>query len=176
MKLLIAYASRNGVTRRCAQMLADSLPDTVETELVDIKATEVSIEQYDALVLGGSVIAGRIDKRIKKIMRSLKKSKSQLPCALFICCGLSQRFEEYADTQPPIGYFPSLGVHHFGGELKPDKVKGFDKLVVRHMRKSINELDFEDGDTSDISLPEIIPENILLLSEELKKLAKSIKS
>ena len=61
-------------------------------------------------------------------------------------------------------------MHHFGGELKPDKLRGFDKLVVRSMRKSIREADFEDDDLLDLSLPEIIPENIKLLADLIKNI------
>ena len=61
-------------------------------------------------------------------------------------------------------------MRHFGGELKPQKAKGFDKIFIRHLRSSVKYHDFEDRDVSDISLPELMPENVLLLAEEIKRI------
>ena len=109
------------------------------------------------------------NKRLKRFIKENKSELSSLPLAVYICCGLPHRYEEYAETVLPRGFSPSLGVHHFGGELKPEKLRGFDKLVVKQVRSSIVNADFEDNKTEDLSLPEIIPENIKLLAEELKK-------
>ena len=170
MKILIAYASKNGVAKKCAQMLADNLPSTVEGEIVDLTLKTPSLDGYDAVVVGGSVRAARFDKNIKTFFKNNKSKLSSLPFAVYICCGLSHRYEEYKDILIPRGLEVSLGVHHFGGELKPDKLKGFDKIVVRALRKSITEGDFEDSDVVERSLPEIIPENIKLLAEGFKSI------
>ena len=66
----------------------------------------------------------------------------------------------------------SLGHHCFGGELKPEKLTGFDKLVVRMLRSSIKSQDFEESDEDHHPLPELIPENINLLVEKIKRLEK----
>ena len=70
MKILIAYASRNGTVKRCAEMLAKYLPSGIEFELCDLLKLEVDeaanvLDGYDAAALLGSVRMGSIDKRIK---------------------------------------------------------------------------------------------------------------
>ena len=170
MKVLIAYASRNGVTKKCAEMLSSFLPSPIERDVVDLCKNTPDLCGYDAVVIGGAVRGARFDKRIQAFFKANKKELSSLPFAVYICCGFSHRYEEYRDILIPRGLSVSLGVHHFGGELKPDKLRGFDKLVVRSMRKSIREADFEDDDLLDLSLPEIIPENIKLLADLLKNI------
>ena len=169
MKILIAYASKNGVAKKCAKMLANFLPSTAEVDVVDLTIKTPNLDGYDAVVVGGSVRGAKFNKKIRVFFKNNKAKLSIMPFAVYICCGFSHRYEEYKDILIPRGLYVSLGVHHFGGELKPDKLHGFDKLVVRSMRKSINEADFEDDDALDLSLPEIIPENILLLAEDLKR-------
>ena len=91
---------------------------------------------------------------------NLKNSAPQKKCGAFVCCGIPDEFEDYAREQLPKEFLPSIGVAHFGGELKPKNVKGFfDKMIVRSMRKEITEHDFEDGTYKGV-LPEILPENI----------------
>ena len=95
-----------------------------------------------------------------------------MPCAIYLCCGFTRLFDEYAETLFPRRFSPSLGFHLFGGELKPDKVTGFDKLVVFFMRSSIKSQDFEESDNDHHDLPEIIPENITLLAKELRLIGR----
>ena len=170
MKLLIAYTSKNGVAKRCAEMLAQNLPAPVEYDIVDLSVSTPELCSYDAAVLGGSIHFGGFNKKLKRFLKDNKGAISSLPTAVYICCGLPHRYDEYAEIALPRGFEPSLGVYHFGGELKPDKLRGFDKLVVKNLRASITMADFEDNKTHDLSLPEIMPENIKLVAEELKKL------
>ena len=170
MKILIAYASKNGVAKKCAEMLKSDLPKTAEADVIDLNVSAPALDGYDAVVLGGSIRMAKFGKKLRVFMKRNKKALSALPCAVFICCGLPHRYEEYAEIALPRKFTPSLGVHHFGGELKPEKVKGFDKLVVRSLRASITQADFENSNNADLSLPEIIPENIKLLADTIKKL------
>ena len=170
MKLLIAYSSKNGVAKRCADMLASVLPPTIEYDLVDIDKSAPDLSVYDSAVIGGSIRMAKPSRELKAFLKKNRDALSDMPSALYICCGFSHLYEEYRDIVAPRKYHFSLGIHHFGGELKPDRLRGFDKLYVRSMRRKINEADFEDSDEVELSLPEIIPENIKLLAESIKKL------
>ena len=170
MKLLIAYTSKNGVAKRCAEMLANEMPKSVECDVVDLLLATPALEGYDAVVLGGSIRMGNFHKKLRAFLKNNKNELSKLPCAVYICCGLPHRYDEYAEIVLPRGFYPSLEVHHFGGELKPEKVRGFDKLVIRSVRSSIVNADFENANNLDLSLPEIIPENIKLVADRIKKL------
>lgn len=170
MKVLITYSSRNGVTKQCAEMLASFLPSTIESDVVNLHNMTPDLREYDCAVLGGSVRMEKLGKPLRTFIKRNKDALSEMPSALFICCGFPHLYREYKETVVPRKVDFSLGIHHFGGELKPDKLHGFDKLIVKSMRKSIKEADFEDIDTEDLSLPEIIPENIKLLAESIKNI------
>ena len=169
MKLLIAYVSRNGASRYCAELLARGLNEKAETELVDLEKKLPELNGYDAAVIGGPVRMGRFPKTLRKYLKTNTKKLSEMPCAVFFCCGLARLADEYRETLIPRKLELSLGIHHFGGELKPKKVKGLDKLWVSHLRDSVKSYDFEDSDYSEVNLPELIPENVILLSEIIKK-------
>ena len=70
----------------------------------------------------------------------------------------------------PKSIIPTLGIHCFGGELKPEKLKGFDKFIVKMVRTSILDEDFESPDPTRSPLPEIVPENIWRLADTIRAL------
>ena len=58
MKTAVIYASRYGYTRQYAEWLADDLG----ADLFDVREARAGlIEQYDILVLGGGVYAGKLN-------------------------------------------------------------------------------------------------------------------
>ncbi len=170
MKALIIYASRTGVSRHCCEILCERLCPTFECECCDISKNPPSPEGFDAVVIGGSIRMSRLDKRLKAYMRLHASALSRIPCAVFICCGYTESFEDYVHFQVPKALTPSLGFHCFGGELKPDRLHGFDKLVVKRMRASIVEEDFESPNPESSPLPEIVPENIWRLADSIRNL------
>ena len=93
-----------------------------------------------------------------------------MPSAAFLCLGFINNFEEYRDIQFPKELVCSLGIHCFGGELKPKKLKGMDKLIVKMLRSEIKGADFEVSDEGQAPLPEIVPENIYRLADKIRGL------
>ena len=166
MKILIAYTSKNGTTAKCAKMLAEKLDVSHEVKLTDMnKEDTVSPEGFDVVVLGSSVRMGAVSKKVKKYIKTNIDTLNAKQCAVFLCCGIPDEFEDYL-SQIPKYLIPSLGIHCFGGELKPREVRGFDKIIIKIMRNSITRHDFEDSNYTGM-LPEIIPEHINLLADRI---------
>ena len=170
MNILILYATKWGVTKECAEILAEQLRIRYTVSVVNIRESIPDLGQYDLIVLGSHIRMGRMDKTMKRLIRDNAKLLSSLPTAVYFCMGYPKQFEEYADIELPKDLRCSLGVHCFGGELKPEKLKGFDKWVVRAVRNSIRTQDFEESDADHHQLPEILPENITLLADKIKSL------
>ena len=170
MKILIVYATRGGVSRRCAEMLRDKLTPKHEVTCVSIDESVPSPDDFDVIVLGGSIRFEKLDKRLKAYLKTHRETLEQKPSAFFICCGFPTECDDYADAQLPHRMQFSLGVHCFGGELKPEKCRGLDKMLVKMMRSHIRSLDFEEGTHNEQMLPEIIPEHIALLAEKIRAL------
>ena len=171
MKLLIAYVSRTGASKFCAEVIAKELEQKAEIDLFDLEENTPTLEGYDAVILGGPVRLGAFPKALRKFIKKNNSELSAIPSAVYFCCGISRNAEEYGETLIPRRFEATLGVHHFGGDLKPQKAKGFDKIFIKHLRNSIKYYDFEDRDVSGISLPELMPENAHLLAEEIKRIA-----
>lgn len=172
MNILIVYASRGGVAKKCAYMLADELTGNHTVTVIDCREEEIPTPNgYDVIVIGSSVRMENIDRRVRKYVKANIDTLNSMHCAVYICCGFTKLFSEYADSLFPRRFDPSLGFHLFGGELKPERIKGFDKIVVALMRNSIQTQDFEGDEEKQHDLPEIIPENIALLATKIKKLS-----
>lgn len=172
MKVLALYTTRGGASERCVEMLKEKIGDICEVTLCDARAmTELpSPDEYGALVIGGSVRFGRIDKRLKVYLKANIERINEKPSAFFFCCGFASELEDYIDTQLPKNIEFSLGVHCFGGELKPEKLKGADKFFVKMIRSHINSQDFEESDDNHIPLPELLPESVCRLADEIRKI------
>lgn len=170
MNILILYATKWGVTKECGQILAKQLEGRYEVTLMNLHQETPDLKKYDLIVLGSHIRMGRMDKAMKKLLRENATLLSSLPTAVYFCMGYPKQFEEYADIELPRELHCSLGVHCFGGELKPEKLKGIDKWIVRAMRNSIRTQDFEESDADHHQLPEILPENVTLLADKIKTL------
>lgn len=173
MKILILYASRGGSTRECAELLNEKLSYRHTPVLVNVKESLPTPTEFDAVILGSPIRMSRMDADLKKYIKTHLNTLSGMPTAVFFCCGYPKQFEEYVDIQLPKRLACSLGHHCFGGELKPEKLKGMDRFIVRMMRSAIKGQDFEESDADHHDLPELIPENINLLVEKIEKLGKN---
>lgn len=168
--ILIVYASRWGVTKHCAELLKSQLDQRYAVTLADVEQGSPDLHAYELVILGSNVRMGRINKGIKRLLREQGAYLSSIPSAFFLCLGYPKQFDEYVSMSVPKGVTFSLGAHCFGGELKPDKLRGMDKWIVRMVRSSIRSQDFEESDADHHQLPEILPENVTLLADKIKSL------
>ena len=172
MKILIIYASKNGVAKKGAEYLRDELISSNEISLYDIQDEPPAPNEFDVAIIGGSIRMTKLNKKLKKYLKEHISAISNMPSAFFFCCGIIRVFEDYKTTELPSKIHFSLGVECFGGELKPDKLKKFDKIVVKAMRQRILTQDSDLRNTSNLELPEFMPENITALAERIKRLKK----
>ena len=96
MRILIAYTSKTGTSAECAEILASKFNDGNEVLLVDMKKQAAeSASNFDAVVLGSSVRMGHVSKELKNYIKSNREELLKKPCAVFLCCGFPDEFEEY---------------------------------------------------------------------------------
>jgi menaquinone-dependent protoporphyrinogen oxidase len=170
MKVLIIYATRGGVSKRCAEMLGERLCDSMQVDTFSITDGAPAPDGYDVCVIGGSVRMTRINRHLRSYLKTHAETLNRINTALFMCCGITEDFDDYVKLNFPKSVVPSLGIHYFGGELKPEKLKGIDKLIVRSMRSTIKYEDFEAPDPNRSPLPEILPESIYRLADNIRAL------
>lgn len=170
MKILIIYSTKGGVSKVCANMLYDKLMGSFDVSVYDINDNPPTPNGFDVVVIGGSIRFGKLNKKLKTYIKAHAQKLSEINTALFICCGFTESFEDYASMQIPKQIIPSLGIHFFGGELKPQKLKGVDRWIVKTLRADMLNDDFESPDPTRSPLPEIVPENIYRLADRIREL------
>lgn len=163
MKILIAYSTKTGTTEICAKLLAAELPRQ-EVEIIDLSKSTPDISNYDLAVIGGSIRMGKLDKRTFSFIESNKSSLMSGNAAYFICNGFNDETDNYFKKCFPKGVIEASILHEtFGGEMKLDKQKGLDKLIVKMILKSNEEND-------EFVKPGILTESISRFADAIKNL------
>ena len=78
MKILIIYSTKWGVSKACAQMLADRLTPSFDITVCDIQDTPPSPEAFEVAVIGGSIRMGKLNKKLKRTNLLTKTKKKAL--------------------------------------------------------------------------------------------------
>jgi menaquinone-dependent protoporphyrinogen oxidase len=132
MKVLIAYCSRYGTAHQCATDIAKRI--TAEVDVVDLADTrDIDLSPYGMVVIGGSVYAGKIERRILSFCESHRTQLSQKDLAVYLCClyqgerALQQLHEAYPDWMLAHAFHAALP----GGELRYAELRWRDKMAVR---------------------------------------------
>ncbi len=172
MKVLIVYSSRWGVSKQACEMLVERFNKSVDAEIYNINDNPPTPKNFDIAVIGGSIRYGKLNSKLKKYIKKHLNDLSNMNTAAFICCGYSNNFDDYRIMQLPKALVCSLGVHYFGGELKPDKIRGIDKAIVKMARESIITQDIDVSERDRAELPEIMPDTIYALAERICALGK----
>ena len=160
MKILIAYATKSGTTRICAEKLAALLPQH-EVSLADISVnSDLRPKDFDFTVVGGPIRMGKLHKAAKKFIESSTFEPSR--SAFFICCGLDTNAGEYFKKNFPAPLLENaLAYTLLGGELKPDKQSKLDRFLLKAFIEANRE-------NEDFVMPTIYTEEIGRLADKIK--------
>ena len=98
-KALVCYGSRYGATAEIAERIAQTLRDRDTTvDIVDLRQEKpVEIEQYDLVIIGSGIAAGKWTKEPIKWMKKHQDKLSEKKVALFVSCAyavVSEKKEE----------------------------------------------------------------------------------
>jgi menaquinone-dependent protoporphyrinogen oxidase len=84
MSTLIAYATKHGVTEKCAKELQKRIPGGAE--LCNLKNGTPDLKKYDSVILGASVYAGMPRKQVKAFAAKNAEELLRKKLGLFLCC------------------------------------------------------------------------------------------
>mgnify|MGYP002628993267 CR=1 FL=1 len=134
MATLIVYMTSHGCVEKAAWMIRDLLPD--EVTLVNLENPEVPpMEQFDTVIIGGSIRIGSIQKRIRKFCEKNMDLLLTKRTGLFICCmfegdtAIAQLHEAYPEALRK--HATAFGL--FGGELEFEKMNAFERMIIRQV-------------------------------------------
>ncbi len=161
MKILIAFATKSGTTRICAQKLAELLPQH-EVHVKDLSENcRIKVSDFDFAVIGAPIRMGRLHKAARKFIEESTLIPKKY--AFFICNGLSEETNAYFKRNFPGELLNSALVFtSLGGELKPDRQRGLDRIILRAILDS-------NRDNEDFVMPSIFTEEIGRLADRIKE-------
>jgi menaquinone-dependent protoporphyrinogen oxidase len=152
LKILIAYRTRYGCTQRYAALLAESLAGQVT--LADLgREKRLSPAGFELVLLGSPIYAGAVPSGMTRFCQRHRSALLRVPVGLFICC-LYQG--EQSRAQLDSAYPEWLSLHAFGrwalgGEIRPEGLRPFDRLLVRAMGRDLGGISrFRPGDLEPI--------------------------
>ena len=136
MKTIILYTTTHGCTKKCVNVLKDQLDDPVDVFNMK-KESPADLKEYDTVIIGGSIHAGQIQRRIKTFCQKNETFLKEKKLGLFLCC---MEEGETAQQQFDNAYPESLRVHAtatglFGGEFDFDKMGIVAKSIVKKVAK-----------------------------------------
>lgn len=132
MKFAIIYATKHGCTNKCAHTLANNLD--INTALINIETDKnININDYDSIILGGSIHAGAINKKLSSFMEKNLNVLLQKNLGLFICCMFEgdQALEQFRNAFPESIRNKAEAHGLFGGELTLEKMNLFEKAIIK---------------------------------------------
>jgi menaquinone-dependent protoporphyrinogen oxidase len=169
MKILIAYSSKSGTTRECAEELAKKL-STNEVTLVDIEKDAPDVTKYEIAIVGGYVRMGKLCKAMKKFVSDNADVLKETMHAFFLCCGLPESTDYYLEKAISKDLLnSSISNMCFGGDLRIHKQKGLDKIIAKLILSGIKNNNVAEDMNEEMSIPAVVPENISRFADEIRR-------
>lgn len=168
MKILIAYSSKSGTTKECAEMLAQKLASN-DVTLASLEDCSPDVTGFDIAIIGGYVRMGKLSKSVRNYITANETVLDATMHAFFLCCGLPESTEYYFEKAIPKKLLDSsISNTCFGGDLRVNKQKGFDKFVAKLVLNEIKSNNADAERDEDMSVPAILPENISRFADEIR--------
>ncbi|MBU1011901.1 MAG: flavodoxin domain-containing protein [Bacteroidetes bacterium] len=146
MMIAIIYISKHGTTETVALKL-HKLLNSEEVHHIDLRANKnPDISQYNKIILGGSIHAGMIQRRMKSFCESNLESLLKKEIALFLCCMEEgeKAIEQFNNAFPEILRMHSIKNEIIGGEFLFDKMNFLEKAIVKKIagiKENISKID-----------------------------------
>ena len=134
MQYAILYMSHHGTTLKVAGQLANTFGPE-KTRIINLeKQKEIDLSTYDTVIIGGSIHAGQIQKKIKDYCEKNEAELLKKRLGLFICSmSIDKESEDFKNAFPESLRMHAIASGCFGGELLFEKMNFFEKWIVRSM-------------------------------------------
>lgn len=143
MNTLIVYCSSHGTTEKSARLISENIEGNVLA--VDLKRDKLffDLNDFDAVIIGGSIHAGEIQKKIRQFIKNHQVELLKKELGLFLCCMREgeEAVGQFNNAFPHDLRKNSVAMGLFGGEFLVSKMNFFERQVVKKV----------DGVTSDES-------------------------
>lgn len=138
MNILIVYATKHGSTGKIADIMKEKLNEH-EVTVINLNREEAAeLSQYDRILIGGSVYAGRLQKKTSQFLKKYHDELLKKEIGLFLC-GMTEDEKEIEELIKRV--FPEDLLKHaraadlLGGEFLLDKLNFFERFIVKKVGK-----------------------------------------
>jgi len=134
MSTLIAYASKNNTTEKCAEILKEKLPNS---ELINLSRKKPDLSLYNTIIIGSCIRFNYIHTDVKDFIGENIEELLKKRTAIYLCCAFPEKANQYI-----LHNFPKRLLNHstsiecFGGKLKVKPYHFIDKLVMKTVVKN----------------------------------------
>ena len=168
MKIIIAYSSKSGTVRECAEELAKKLAPN-EVTLADLEADTPDLTGFDIAIIGGYVRMGKVSKKMTSFISENEAILAETMHAFFLCCGLPESTDFYFEKSISKELLnSSISNMSFGGDLRIKQQKGLDKFIAKMILKEIKNNNIAEDMNEEMAIPAVLPENISRFADEIR--------
>ena len=129
MKTLILYTSKHGATLQIANQISSHL---AESQVVNLKEKIPSLSEFDCIIIGSPLRAGKISKEVSKFARKNEKILKEKQLGLFLS-GLDEKQEgQYFSSNFSPALLEKVKVQMFlGGIYDPEKCNLMERAAMQ---------------------------------------------
>lgn len=149
MKSLIVFCSTHGTTAKAAHLLRKKIEG--EVIVINLERTRLhsDLEIFDSVIIGGSIHGGSIQGKLKKFMREHHEVLHRKNLGLFLCCMREgkEAHEQFDRVFPASLREAVIAKGLFGGEFIFEKMNFFEKLIVKNISDTTEDVSNLDLDS-----------------------------
>ncbi|MCD9020689.1 flavodoxin domain-containing protein [Cohnella silvisoli] len=147
MKTLIVFCSTHGACEKAARMVGDLMTGKVDFADLD-QVGNPDPGPYDAVIIGGSIHAGSIQRKVMKFIQSRGDVLSKKKLGLFLCCMYQgdKAIEQFEKAFPLSLREISASCGLFGWEFYFSKMNFLERSMVKMVSgttQDVSNLDLE---------------------------------
>lgn len=154
--------------KKCAEILQEKLNG--EVDIIDIrKDIKLDLNNYDKVIIGGSIYMGKIQKEIKEVCENYCDNLKEKKLGLYICCMNEENVEIQINENFPKKLLDSaIAQGYFGGAFNFNDMNFFERLIIRKISKSLAK---DNGKFKDVDMKKFID---MIEIENIEKFAKAM--
>jgi len=132
MRTAIIYASNHGTTESVARKIQQGLGED-KAQLFDLKKNKkFDLSGFEQVILGGSIHAGSVQKRIQKFVDNHRPKLLEKRLGLYLCCMDEDRAQsQFDNAYPDILRSHAISKKIMGGEFRFDRMNFIEKAMIK---------------------------------------------
>ncbi len=148
MNSAIIYISKHGTTEKIAELIKNNL-ELEQTKIFNLKKTNsIELENYDTVIIGGSIHVGSIHKKLKQFIENNLTILLKKRIALFLVCMQKDeiRKEQFNNAFPAELRVVSGANGLMGGEFCFDRMNFIERAIVKKIAgksSNVSEIDYD---------------------------------